>query len=68
MARAVVTMAGSSAPDAAMGAGCSTARIRLGLLHEATQPRILLSLLMFGFAALALGAPICLVVAGWTTR
>jgi len=68
VARAVVTMAGSSAPDAAMGAGCAKARIRLDLLHEATRPRILLSLLMFGFAALALGAPICLVVAGWTTR
>ena len=78
VARAVVTMAGSTAPVAAMGAGCSTARIRLDLLHtarirldllhEATRPRILLPLLMFGFAALALGAPIALVVAGWTTR
>lgn len=68
MARAVVTMAGSSAPDAAMGAGRSTARIRLDLLHEATRPRIPLSLMMFGFAALALSAPIALVVAGWTTR
>jgi Zn-dependent protease with chaperone function len=68
VARAVVTMAGSSAPDAAMGVGCSTARIRLDLLHEAKRPLILLSLLMFGFAALALGAPISIVVAGWTTR
>jgi hypothetical protein len=65
-ARAVVTMAGSSAPDATMGAGCSTARIRLELLHEATRSRILLPLVMFGFAALALGTPIALVVAGWT--
>ena len=67
VARAVVTMAGSSAPDAAMGVGCSTARIRLDLLQEAKRPHILLSLLMFGSATLALGAPICLVVAGWTT-
>jgi len=68
VARAVVTMAGSTTPVAAMGAGCSTARIRLDLLHEATRPRILLPLLMFGLAALALGAPIALIVAGWTTR
>jgi len=68
VARAVVTMAGSAAPDGAMGAGCSTARIRLNLLCEATRPRILLSVLMFGFTALALGAPICLVVAEWTSR
>lgn len=67
VARAVVAMARSAAPDAAMGAGSSTARIRLDLLHEATRPRILLSLLMFGLAALVLGAPICLVVAGLTT-
>jgi hypothetical protein len=50
-----------------MGVGCSTARIRLDLLQEAKRPHILLSLLMFGSATLALGAPICLVVAGWTT-
>ena len=68
VARVVVTMAGSSAPETAMGTGCSTALIRLDLIHEGTRPHILLSLLLLGFAALALGAPICLVVAGWTSR
>ncbi len=68
VARAVVTMAGSSAPYTPMGAGCSTALIRLDLLHESTRPHILLSLLLLGFAALTLSAPICLVVAGWTSR
>ena len=68
VARAVVTMAKSSAPDTAMGAGCSTALVRLDLLHVPTRPRILLSLLLLGLAALALGAPIYLVVAGWTSR
>ena len=68
VARAVVTMAKSSAPDTAMGAGCSTALVRLDLLHVPTRPRILLSLLLLGLAALALGAPTYLVVAGWTSR
>lgn len=67
MARALVALAGSTAPDAAMGAGGSSARIRLDLLPEATRPRIFLSLLMFGFAALTLGAPFALVIAGWRT-
>lgn len=68
VARAVVTMAGSAALYTPMGAGCSTALIRLDLLHESTRPHILLSLLLLGFAALTLSAPICLVVAGWTSR
>ena len=67
MARALVTLAGMAAPHAAMGTGGSTARIRLDLLLEATRPRILLSLVMFGFAALTICIPIALCVAGWTT-
>jgi len=67
MARALVALAGSAPPAAAMGAGGSTVRIRLDLLLEVTQPRILLSLMLFGFAALAICVPIALVVARWTT-
>ena len=68
MARALVALAASTPPAAAMGAGGSTVRIRLDLLSEATRRRPMLSSLMFGFAALALGTPIALVVTGWATR
>lgn len=63
-ARALVALAHSHAPDAALAAGGSTARARLELLSQAAQARPVLTGSMYLFAAVVLATPPALFVAG----
>jgi Zn-dependent protease with chaperone function len=62
-ARALVAIAASRAPEAALGAG-STAPVRLKLLADG--PHRALSAVAYGYAAVAALVPIVLLAAAWT--
>ncbi len=62
-ARALVAIAGSRAPEAALGAG-STAPVRMKLL--AAGPDRTLSAVIYGYAALATVVPVVLLALAWT--
>ncbi len=63
-ARALITLAGSRAPEAALGAG-TTAPVRLRLLADGPPP-VALSGVAYGFAAVAGFLPLLLLVAAWS--
>ncbi len=63
-ARALLTLAGSRAPEAALGAG-TTAPVRLRLLADGPPPPAL-SALAYTYAALAATLPLLLLAAAWT--
>jgi Zn-dependent protease with chaperone function len=62
-ARALLTLAGSRAPEAALGAG-TTAPVRLRLLADG-PPHPALSVLAYGYAALAGTLPVLLLLLAW---
>jgi Zn-dependent protease with chaperone function len=63
-ARALVSLAGSRTPDAALGAG-TTAPVRLRLLADGPASRSL-SALAYTFAAVTATLPLALLVAAWS--
>ena len=63
-ARALITLAGSRAPEAALGAG-TTAPVRLRLLADGPPPPAL-SAVAYGYAAVAGTLPLLLLVAAWS--
>ena len=63
-ARALITLAGSRAPEAALGAG-TTAPVRLRLLADG-PPSPALSAVAYGYAAVAATLPLLLLVAAWS--
>jgi Zn-dependent protease with chaperone function len=63
-ARALITLAGSRAPEAALGAG-TTAPVRLRLLADGPPPPAL-SAIAYGYAAVAGILPLLLLVAAWS--
>ncbi len=63
-ARALLTLAGSRAPEAALGAG-TTAPVRLRLLADGPPPAVL-SATAYAWAALAGTLPLFLLVLAWT--
>ena len=63
-ARALLSLAGSRAPEAALGAG-TTAPVRLRLLADGPPPPAL-SALAYAYAALAATLPLGLLVMAWT--
>jgi Zn-dependent protease with chaperone function len=64
-ARALVALAGSRTPDAALGAG-TTAPVRLRLLADG-PPHPAVNVVAYTYAAVAGTLPVLLLVAAWTT-